>query len=111
MESLWIELFPKSKRSLLVCCVYRPPSKADFYDNFTSECEKCICSVDQKVLIVGDLNSDLLHPALPQSRRLQEFMSEFHVNDLFSGPTRITESSSSHLDVFLSNTSCCWPAM
>ena len=64
-----------------------------------------ICSVDQKVLIVGDLNSDLLHPALLQSRKLQEFMSEFHVNDLFSGPTHITESSSSHLDVFLSNTS------
>ena len=41
-----------------------------------------ICSVDQKVLIVGDLNSDLLHPALLQSRKLQEFMSEFHVNDL-----------------------------
>ena len=57
------------------------------------------------MLIVGDLNSDLLHPALPQSHRLQEFMSEFHVNDLFSGPTCITESSSSHLDVFLSNTS------
>ena len=30
VESLWIELFPRSKRSLLVCCAYRPPSKADF---------------------------------------------------------------------------------
>ena len=70
MESLWIELFPRSKRSLLVYCAYRPPSKADFYDHFTSECERSLLSVGQKLLIVGDLNSDLLHPTLPQSRQL-----------------------------------------
>ena len=56
------------------------------------------------MLIVGDLNSDLLHPTLPQSRRLKEFMSELHLEDMFSGPTRVTESSTSHLDVILSNT-------
>lgn len=35
VESSWIKLFPHSKRSLLLCCVYRPPSKVDFYDLFT----------------------------------------------------------------------------
>lgn len=40
VEYLWIELFPHSKRSLLLCCVYCPPSKVDFYDLFTLECEK-----------------------------------------------------------------------
>ena len=63
VESLWIELFPRSKRSLLMCCAYRLPSKADFYDHFTSECERSLLSVSQKFLIVGDLNSDLLHPS------------------------------------------------
>ena len=52
VESLWIELFPRSKRSLLVCCAYRPPSKADFYDHFTSECKRSLLSVGQKLLIV-----------------------------------------------------------
>ena len=42
VESLWVELFPRTKRSLLLCCVYRPPSKVDFYDLFASECEKII---------------------------------------------------------------------
>ena len=42
MESLWIELFPCSKRSLLACDVYGPPSKAGFYDSFTLECEKAL---------------------------------------------------------------------
>jgi len=31
-------------------------------------------------------------------------MSKLHLEDMFYGPTRVTESSSSHLDAFLSNT-------
>lgn len=100
IESLWIKLFPRSKRSPLVCCAYHPPSKADFYDHFALECERSLLSASEKVLIVGDLNSDLLHPTLPRSCWLQDFMSDFYLSDMFSGPTRITESSSCHLDVF-----------
>jgi len=40
IESLWVELYPRSKRSLLLCCAYRPPSKLDFYEHLTLECEK-----------------------------------------------------------------------
>ena len=88
-----------------MCCAYCPPSTADFYDHFASECERSLLSASQRVLIVGDLNSDLLHPTLPQSHLLQDFMSNFYLSDMFSVPTRITESSSSHLDVFLTSTS------
>jgi len=35
-------------------------------------------------------------------------MSEFHLDDMFSGPTRITESNTSHLDVFLSILRICF---
>lgn len=69
VESLWIELFPHSKRSLLICCVYRPPSKVDFYDLFTLECEKLVlhnAQTYQKVLVFGDLNSNLLNSACRQ---------------------------------------------
>ena len=55
VESLWVELFPRTKRSLLLCCVYRPPSKVDFYDLFASECEKIMLHSAQsfrKVLIL-----------------------------------------------------------
>ena len=52
VESLWIERFPKSKRSLLVYCVYRPPSKADVYDNFTSECENVFAVLIKKCLLL-----------------------------------------------------------
>ena len=51
IESLWIELYPRSKRSLLLCCAYRPPSKLDFYEYLTLECEKGLLYAP-KVLIV-----------------------------------------------------------
>ena len=52
-ESLWGELYPHSKRSLLLCCAYRPPSKMDFFDHFNIECENGFRS-SQKILILGD---------------------------------------------------------
>ena len=40
IESLWIQLYPNSKRAVLLCCVYRSPSDYHFYDNLILECEK-----------------------------------------------------------------------
>ena len=48
VESLWIELYSCSKRSLLLYCAYCPPSKADLYDHFASECERSLLSASQK---------------------------------------------------------------
>lgn len=58
IESLWVELYPHSKQSLLLCCVNRPPSKMDFYEHLTLECTKG-CLRAQKLLLVGDFNSNL----------------------------------------------------
>ena len=40
VESLWVELFPNSKRAILMCCAYRSPSDCHFFDNLMVECEK-----------------------------------------------------------------------
>ena len=76
----------------------------DFYEYFTIECEKGF-SHTQKVLIVGDLNSNILSSKLPESKMLCSFMNAFDLCKIFNEPTRITESTSSHLDVFLTNSS------
>ena len=59
----------------------------------------------QKVLVLGDLNSNLLNTTCRQSILLYHLMNDFNLSDLFQGPTRVTESSCSHLDVFLTHTS------
>ena len=77
----------------------------DFYEYFTIECEKGF-SHTQKVLIVGDLNSNSLSPKLPEPKMLCSLMTAFDLCEMFNEPTRITKSTSSHLDVFLTNSSC-----
>ena len=44
VESLWVELFPHTKRSLLLCCVYRPPSKVDIM-TFLLQSVKKLCYI------------------------------------------------------------------
>ena len=62
IESVWIELFPKTKRSMLLCCVYHPPSQHTFFDKFLAECEAAQTHCP-RVSILGDVNVDLLKPS------------------------------------------------
>ena len=55
IEILWLYLFPGCKRSILLCCVYRPPSQMAFSDDVLQECENSLVGKTQKLLIVGDL--------------------------------------------------------
>ena len=76
----------------------------DFYEYFTLECEKGFLHVP-KVLIVGNLNSNILSPKLPECKLLDTLMNAFDLHEMFHGPTQITEATSTHLDVFLTNCS------
>ena len=93
IESLWVELYPKSKRSLLLYCAYRRPSKLDFYEYLTLECEKGF-SYASKVLIVGDFNSNILSPLLPECKLLDSFIDGFDLCEMFKG---LLELQSLHL--------------
>ena len=103
IESLWVELYPQlSKQSLCLCCAYQPPSKMDFYDHLISECTKASLQV-QKLLVVG---LKYLSPKLPEYKLSRHFVNTIGLCEMFNGPTQITDSTCSHLDVFLTNTSC-----
>ena len=60
IETVWIELFPRSKRSMIICCAYRPPSFSiiDFFDNLLCECDRAQADKHHNLLIIGDLNCD-----------------------------------------------------
>ena len=88
IESLWIELYPSTKRSMLFCCVYRPPSQHNFFDNFLAECETAF-SHSPRLAIFGDVNADLLVPSLPQTKLLLSIMKQFNFVDLVCAPTRV----------------------
>ena len=106
LESIWLELFPSSKkRSLLLCCVYRPPSSSGvFFDDLEAECDYVLSNrKSSKLVILGDLNCDLGNHKLPQTKLLLGLCSQLHLSDVVKLPTRVTPSTSTRLDVILSN--------
>ena len=103
IETLWLQLFPGSTRSLLVCCAYRSPSCMAFYDHLSEECELSLSGRVHKLCILGDFNSDLLQPALPHTKLLIQLMKHFNFRELVGRPTRITSSSCSQLDILMTN--------
>ena len=55
-----------------------------------------------EVLIWGDLNVNLLRKS-PSSCLLKEYCQDLHLHLVFDSPTRITESSASLIDIFLTS--------
>jgi len=100
VESLWIELFPGSKRAILLRCVYRSLLDYHFFDHLAMECEKALLGNSQRLVI---LNSDPTVNSSPQGRFLHSFMGQFNLHELVQCPTRVTATTSSHLDLILTN--------
>ena len=107
VESLWIEPFPKIKRSMLFCCVYRPPSQYCFFDKFLTECELAHLQCP-RIAILGDLNTDLLKPFCSQTKSLLFVMKQLQLDDLVHAPTRVTMDSSTQIDVLMTTDVQCF---
>jgi len=87
------------KRRVAVLTVYRPPHTplSELYS-----LELCLSSIFCSVIIcMGDVNIDLLNPRGAHARLLDTVMSLFSLRQIIDTPTRITESSSSLLDIIL----------
>ncbi len=110
IESIWIELYPGSKWSMLFGCVYRPPSThaQTFFDSLVLECDFMLEAGRQNLTIMGDFNADLLKPSLSQTTLLLEFCKGLDLDILETNPTRITENSISTIDLFATNNSSCF---
>ena len=99
-EAIWIELCAFSKR-LLVGCVYRRPDRTDFFDKFRSVMDK-MWLTRKNVVIAGDFNADQLSSSCNGSK-LKCICQAFNFQNLISRPTRIAVSSSTFLDLILTN--------
>ena len=103
VESLWIQLYLNTKRAVLLCCVYRSPSDYHFYDNFLVECEKGLLTYGDRLVVLGDFNSNFSQVSSPQTKFLFSFMKQFRLHELVQSPTRVTATTTSHLDLILTN--------
>ena len=100
IEQLWIEI-ATSYEKLLICCTYRPPNYADFWDHFDENLELVKSNSNVKnVVILGDINADL---CTPNGRKLLELCQIHDLHCHVNEPTRITSQSSACLDQIITN--------
>ena len=83
---------------------YRPPSATlDCFD--TELCDALISPMpmNKPIYILGDLNCNLLNSSDLASQALVNFCVSFNLTQLIRQPTRITESSTTLIDVILTS--------
>ena len=99
-----MEIIKPRSKSILVSTWYRPP---DFSAHFFVEFEKMVGSLDAKNLeffSLGDLNVNLDQSMESSNKNtLNEIFDIYGLDQLIQEPTRVTESSSSLIDLCLTN--------
>ena len=99
LEAIWIELFLKKTKPIIVGCVYRPPKNRNFLDEFKGVLSKIGPQCER--IVLGDFNICELHE---QSHFLKENRGILTGNtmcQLIKEPTRVTDRTATLLDHIL----------
>nr|XP_055025620.1 uncharacterized protein LOC129415608 [Misgurnus anguillicaudatus] len=95
---LKIILSPQMSFSLIV--LYRPPnSNIDFYEKLQSMLSNC--NFDKEVMIMGDFNVNWEDRVV--RKNLKQITDRFDLTQVIKGPTRVTPSTKTQIDLIFSN--------
>ena len=99
LEALWVEVNTNSQK-LLVCCFYRPPS-ADkaYYEAFLNVLDTVVDT--NPIVILGDMNLDYRWDESLAKNPINYIEQVYNMNQLITEPTRVTDSTSTLLDIVL----------
>ena len=89
LEAIWIELFLKKTKPIVAGCVYRPPNKLNFFEEFKGVLSKIELQCER--IVLGDFNICELHE---QSKFLKEYLgilTENTMSQLIKELTRVTD--------------------
>lgn len=100
LECLGLNMELSSAMSFTLIVIYRPPSaNVSFYEKFRELLQQC--NFNREVLVMGDLNINWLNSSTRQ--QLKQVTDSFNLKQIIDGPTRITNSSSTQIDLLFSN--------
>ena len=102
VESYW-GILKFKKNEFLVCSMYRPPSAdTDYFDDILDQIEASI-ELCPKQVILGDLNYDYVFDDDLFKNPIHLIEQYYNMNQLIQEPTRVTENTSSLIDVILTS--------
>lgn len=97
--ALTIHLSPQM--SFIVVGIYRPPnSDASFYTSF-KEILRYLNSLGKEIIVLGEFNVNWSNKT--KRKKLKELTGVFNFTQLINGPTRITKTSKTQIDLVFSN--------
>ncbi len=101
IEAMWLEIRTDNKKFFL-CVTYRSDSNTNlsFWDKLQENIDTVRANYNPKIMICGDLNADF---NTRHGRLLTEFAETNNFTIHINEPTRITSTSSTVLDQFITN--------
>ena len=107
LKTITVEISKSKSKSFLINTWYRPPdSPIELFDVY-EEYVKKMGSENKEVTLIGDFNCDWTqlkkHKISPQTNRIVDFADLFQLQQLIKEPTRITQTSSTLIDLAFSN--------
>eukprot|EP00794_Sanderia_malayensis_P013554 gene13554-14954_t len=104
-ECLWLEIFIKKAKSILIACYYRPPNSSKHLSkNFNTEFNESLIAAQKEqreVIILGDFNANFLNPN--DNKELKTTINLNGFEQMVSEPTRITQTTETLIDLILTN--------
>ncbi len=100
LECLGLKVMLSSEMSFLLIVIYRPPSSNnDFYTTFKRLLQAC--DSKKEVILLGDFNCNWSDKT--NRKGLKQIMDGLDFMQITEGPTRITTSSQTQIDLIFSN--------
>ena len=100
VEAIWLEIFIKHARPLLVCNIYRPPiTSKHLIPEFETIFEDMISTgvyEDKETILLGDMNADYLQQS--KDKNIKRIISTNGLKQLIEKPTRVTKTQA-HLSI------------
>ena len=102
-EMIWVKLKTDHVEPFLLACLYRAPSvsQKDYFSDITEILVKA-CNLNMEIVLMGDLNVDCSLNNFNSHNKLYQLCQLFDFSQLVKGPTRVTENTSTVIDVILS---------
>lgn len=86
--------------SFILICLYRPPSSTiAFYDNLHKLLKQC--QERKELILMGNFNINWENNS--DRKKLKDITDKFNLTQLVRGPTRITHSTQTQIDLMFTN--------
>ena len=99
VEEIWIQVQCKKFPSFIIGCIYRHPKALVKSFSHLSEVFKVMLLKKKPIFILGDFNDNLLD----KSNHMNKVCRNLNLYQLIEKPTRITQHSSTLLDLIITN--------